>query len=101
MPTDALLTSAHAPGCATKKRIKLRPDFTDTLGRFGLSIRAVADAAKMDPASIHHMLNPDPNLSRKGGMYPRTAWRLARALSALTDLDEEAAYERIITVVEE
>ena len=62
---------------------------------------AVAEAAKMDPASIHHLLNPDPNLSRKGGMYPRTAWRLARALSELTDLDEDMAYQRIISVVEE
>ena len=50
MPTDALLTSAQAPGRATKKRIKLRPDFTDTLGRFGLSIRAVADAANNKPS---------------------------------------------------
>ena len=101
MPTDALPTSAQAPGRSMKKRIKLRPDFPDTLGRFGLSLRAFAKAADMDPASIHHLLNPDLNLSRKGGMYPRTAWRLARALTTLTDLDEETAYQRIIMVVEE
>ena len=84
-----------------KKRIKLRPDFSETVGKFGLSIRAVALAAEMDHAAIHHMLTPAQHLNRKGGIYPRTAWRLARAFASLTDLHEDDAYKRIIMVVEE
>ena len=88
-------------GYFVKKRIELRPNFPDIVGRYNLSLRAVARAAEMDPAALHHILNPNPRIQRKNGMHPRTAWRIARAFAKLTDLDEEAAYQHIITVVEE
>lgn len=84
-----------------RKRLKLAPTFTSTLGRADLSVAALAREAQIDASTIHHLLNPAVHPERKGGMFPKTAWRIAKAFARLTESDETDAYNQLIVEVVE
>lgn len=81
-----------------KQRLRLVEDFTERVARAGLSLRAFAASADVSYSTIQAAINPSqqPNRNPHGGMYARTAWKLANAYAAAARLTPDAAYDAII-----
>ena len=80
----------------TRNRIRLSPDFDALIARTGVSKRQFASDSGVDYSTIKALANPDQHPHRKGGMHPHTAWKLARTYAALTHVDDDTAYARLI-----
>lgn len=83
-------------GVQTRKRLRLSPEFDELLARTGISKFQFASDSGVDYSTIRALEHPDQHPHRKGGMHPRTAWKLARAYAMLARVDEEFAYSRLI-----
>jgi hypothetical protein len=78
--------------------MKPRPDFDTTLDRAGVSKAALARAAGKSDQTIHAMLNPASQSSRRGGVRRTTAEDLAKAFAELTGCSAEEAMRRLFTI---
>lgn len=78
-------------------RLKLSPDFPDLIARAGLSQRAFARHAGVSFSTIMGLVHPEIHPGRRGGMQRKTTWLLAKAYSQLVGIDEDAAFQLLIT----
>jgi len=79
------------------RRVIPKPDFNQQLDRAGVRKTTLARAAAISVQTIHAALNPSTGLRRRGGMYPATAWKIARAFSGLANLSAEQAFALLFT----
>ena len=85
---------------AKRQRLQLVDDFATRLARRGLSLRAFANHAEMNYTTLHGLVNPDSQPTRRGGsggMYLKTAWRIAGAYAACVGITPDKAFDEIIT----
>ena len=80
------------------KAYRLNPDFPALLARSrpSYSIRAFCQQYGLSDKTIRAALNPKDYPDRKGGIYPTTARKIARAYSQAAGISEDDAYAQII-----
>lgn len=79
-----------------RKVVRLAPSFIDVIARAEVSLAQFAREADVAESTIHHLINPSSHPERRGGMRRETAWKLANALSRITNLTPEEAYNALI-----
>jgi lambda repressor-like predicted transcriptional regulator len=80
------------------ERIRLHPDFVDTIAQTGLSLAAFCRQAGVSTATIHALRNPTQHPHRKGGMQRATAWKLAKTYAQLAQVSDQVAWDRLLVV---
>jgi len=78
--------------------VKPRPDFDAALDRAGVSKAALVRAADKSDQTIHAMLNPASQSTRRGGVRRSTAEDLVKAFAELTGCSLEAVLHRLFVV---
>jgi len=78
------------------KTYRINPDLPALLGQAGYSIRSFCKTYNISDKTIRAALNPKDYPDRIGGIYPVTAWKIARAYAQAVGLDDAAAYKAII-----
>lgn len=77
-----------------KKKIRLQPDFLDTIAETGLSVAEFSRRADVAPETIWALLNPNRHPERRGGMRRETAFKLITTLAKELNIDREEARRR-------
>jgi hypothetical protein len=82
----------------TRRIIRLKPGFDDTLARAGYAVREFARFAEIPHQTLFALIHPQYQARDRplGGMQKKTAWRLAHAFARATGMSEDEAYSTII-----
>ena len=81
------------------ERIRLKPDFEDTIAReTKLSLAQYCKLAGVSKSTVHALRNPSQHPHRKGGMLRHTAWKLVTPLSELTHITLEEAWDKLLYI---
>lgn len=93
------IESLHAQRTgADVERIRLHPDFVDTIAQTGMSLAAFCRQAGVSTATVHALRNPTQHPHRKGGMQRATAWKLVKTYAQLTQVSDQVAWDRLLVV---
>lgn len=96
MPTTTSRVTPSGGAMRPRTRLKLAPDFAETLAQAEISIAQLTRESKVSETTIYHLRNPSLHPERKGGMQRTTAWKLANAFARLTQREPQTAYEMLI-----
>jgi len=96
MPTTTSRVTPSGEAMRPRKRLKLAPDFVETLAQAEISIAQLTRESKVSETTIYQLRNPSLHPERKGGMQRTTAWKLANAFARLTQREPKDAYALLI-----